>query len=64
MATHFARAPTKGLAATKATLYASPANTLQQLDLERHDARWATARLPRGRGAFMEKRAPQFTGMT
>ena len=65
MAAHFARAPTKGLAATKATLYASPAHTLpEQMELERDTMR-ALGRsrdYREGVTAFLEKRAPQFTG--
>jgi 2-(1,2-epoxy-1,2-dihydrophenyl)acetyl-CoA isomerase len=65
MATHFASAPTKGLAFTKKALQASYANTLpEQLQLEgammrelgySHDYREGVA-------AFIAKRPAQFKG--
>ena len=65
MARQFASAATLGLAATKATLYRSPAHTLeQQLDLERDTMRTLghSRDYQEGVTAFQEKRVPQFTG--
>lgn len=65
LATHFARAPTRGLARTKQALYASGANTLDaQLDLERDLMRelGGSDDYREGVAAFMAKRAANFTG--
>jgi 2-(1,2-epoxy-1,2-dihydrophenyl)acetyl-CoA isomerase len=62
---HLAQAPTRGLAATKRALYASGNATLEgQLDLERDLQRELgySADYREGVGAFLDKRAPQFTG--
>jgi 2-(1,2-epoxy-1,2-dihydrophenyl)acetyl-CoA isomerase len=65
LAAHLAAQPTQGLALTKAALNASPGNGLDaQLDLER-DLQRAAGRTPdyaEGVAAFVEKRAPRFTG--
>lgn len=65
LATHFARAPTKGLAYTKMALNASLGNTLdQQLDLERDLMRELGQSYDYGEGvaAFLAKRQPEFKG--
>jgi len=65
LATKFAQAPTRGLAATKTLIRESGARTLaEQLDVER-DAQSALGRshdYNEGVAAFMEKRVPKFTG--
>ncbi|HZG20365.1 MAG TPA: 2-(1,2-epoxy-1,2-dihydrophenyl)acetyl-CoA isomerase PaaG [Herbaspirillum sp.] len=65
LARRFATAPTRGLAATKAALYSSPAHTLaQQLELEGNLMRTLgyTRDYSEGVAAFLEKRSPHFTG--
>lgn len=65
LATHFASAPTKGLAAIKQALNCSLDNSLeQQLTLERDLMRELGHSADYGEGvrAFMEKRTPQFQG--
>lgn len=65
LAVRFAQGPPLGYAAIKRTLYASPANTLeQQLDLERDTQRelGRSEDYREGVAAFMGKHPPAFTG--
>ena len=60
-----AKAPTRGLAAIKRVLHASPSNTLEaQLALEGETQRelGLSADYREGVDAFLAKRAPNFTG--
>jgi len=63
--THFASAPTRGLARSKEAIHASPSNTLEaQLELERDFMRelGKSDDYREGVAAFAAKRTPQFTG--
>jgi 2-(1,2-epoxy-1,2-dihydrophenyl)acetyl-CoA isomerase len=65
LATHFASAPTLGLAKSKQLIYASGLNTLdQQLQLEADTMRELgySNDYREGVSAFLEKRSPAFKG--